>query len=155
MKELIGYNLIEEYFTEILKELLLEKNKKKILLTRSWAREFPNRAGVYLVFENNNIKYVGETGNIRGRIADMLNTKNHTLRRSFGEANFSNSIGYEKANSVKSYNHKIELELNELIQEKLTISCLPLEIGRKEFEEWVMEKESNILYNKRKKRKMR
>ena len=96
---------------------------------------------------------MGETGSLKGRMTDLLNTKNHTLRRSIGERIFSNEKGYQKASSTQSYIPAIEEKLNAYIKANLSVSCLPLEIGRKEFEEWVIESNPNMLfYNKRKKR---
>jgi hypothetical protein len=110
--------------------------------------------GWLLIFENNELKYVGETGSLKGRMTDLLNTKNHTLRRSIGERIFSNEKEYQKASSKQSYIPSIEIKLNNYIMANLSVSCMQLEIGRKEFEEWVIEcNPKNLFYNKRKKRK--
>ncbi|MBK7439963.1 MAG: GIY-YIG nuclease family protein [Bacteroidetes bacterium] len=153
MKTIIKPYIIEQYFNEIPSELTNSSNKKKALLTWEWTKLFPDEAGTYLVFENDKLKYVGETGNIKGRIADLLNTKNHTLRRTLGETYFSNVKGYAMASSQKSFVPDIELQLNNFIKMNLTISWQTLEIGRKEFEEWVIEKHTDtVFYNKRKKK---
>lgn len=153
MKDFFKYNSIESYFKAIFKELYKESNRKKLVLNRLWSKQFDKLRGVYFIFENNELKYVGETGSLNGRMTDLLNTKNHTLRRSIGERNFFHIIGYTKANSNQSYSPEIEEMLNHYMGSKLTVSCLPLEIGRKEFEEWVIETNPEIqFYNKRKKR---
>lgn len=38
-----------------------------------------------MLFENESLVYVGETGSIVGHITDMLNSRHHTIRRSLGE----------------------------------------------------------------------
>lgn len=154
MKDIFQYNSIESYFKAISKELHKKKNRKKVILTREWAKQFDKLKGVYFIFENSELKYVGETGSLNGRMADLLNTKNHTLRRSIGERLFSKEKGYQKASSKQSLIPKIEKKLNEYIEANLLVSCLALEIGRKEFEEWVMDSNPNLVfYNKRRARK--
>ena len=145
---------IEAYFKAIAKELYKKGNRKKIVLTREWTKQFEKLKGVYFIFEKGEMKYVGETGSLNGRMVDLLNTKNHTLRRSIGERLFFNETGYMKASSNQSFNPQIEKMLIKYIEENLTVSCLPIEIGRKEFEEWIIESNPDILfYNKRKERK--
>lgn len=154
MKDIFQYNSIESYFKAISKELHKKESRKKVVLTRAWTKQFDKLRGVYFIFEKNELKYVGETGSLNGRMADLLNTKNHTLRRSIGERIFSKEKGYQKASSKQSFIPEIEKKLNDYMILNLSVSCLPLEIGRKEFEEWVIESNPDILfYNKRKKRK--
>jgi|WetSurMetagenome_2_1015567.scaffolds.fasta_scaffold17937_1 hypothetical protein len=153
MKDIFQYSSIESYFKGISKELTKKEKRKQVILTRKWAKQFDKLKGVYFIFEKDELKYVGETGSINGRMTDLLNTKNHTLRRSIGERNFSKEKGYQKASSKQSFIPAIETKLNDYIQKNLSVSCTPLEIGRKEFEEWVIESHPEILfYNKRKKR---
>jgi len=153
MKDIFQYNSIDSYFKAISKELHKEEKRKKVILTREWTKQFDKLRGVYFIFEKEELKYVGETGSLNGRMADLLNTKNHTLRRSIGERMFSKEKGYQKASSKQSFIPEIEKKLNDYMTLNLSVSCLPLEIGRKEFEEWVIESNPNVLfYNKRKKR---
>ncbi len=144
----------ELFFGEVFEFLKKKRNRLKVPLTREWAKSFPSEAGVYMFFEDGNLKYVGETGNIKGRMNDLLNTKHHTLRRSIGEGKYKNHKEYSKADSRNSYATSIENKLNKWFQEHLEVSIFPIHIGRKEFEEWIFEKHPNIIfYNKRKKRK--
>ena len=153
MKDIFQYGSIDSYFKGISKELYKKEKRKQVILTRAWTKQFDKLRGVYFIFEKDELKYVGETGSLIGRMTDLLNTKNHTLRRSIGERNFSKEKGYQKASSKQSYIPEIETNLNVYMQKNLSVSCMPLEIGRKEFEEWVIESNPMILfYNKRKKR---
>ena len=154
MKDIFQYNSIVSYYRAISKELLKKENRKKVILTREWTKQFDKLRGVYFIFEKDELKYVGETGSLNGRMANLLNTKNHTLRRSIGERMFSNEKRYQKASSNQSYIPAIEKKLNDYIEGNLSVSCLPLEIGRKEFEEWVIASNPNTnFYNKRTSRK--
>jgi hypothetical protein len=111
MQDLISLELREKFFVKVFKALQKEASKRRVVLTREWTRTFPKTAGVYCFFENNRLIYVGETGNISARMGDMLNTKNHTLRRLIGEAKFSKHKGYKKANSKESFIPGIEKNL--------------------------------------------
>jgi len=154
MIHIIPENTKESFFEAATLYIVDQRNWKEVSLTRDWARSFPSKPGVYCFFENDRLKYVGETGNISARMADMLNTKNHNLRRLIGEAIFSNEIGYEMANSRKGYTLGIEMKLNQWIKENLKVCALPIHIGRKEFEDWIQDKYVETqFYNKKKKRK--
>jgi len=126
-----------EYFKKVKAHLLKPGNRKKFVLTREWCKSFSDKAGVYLIFREDKLIYVGETGHLRKRMYDLLNTKNHCLRRSCGEHLFSKHKNYIKASSSISFPVEIEDLLNKWIEANLYISCLPLNLGRKEFEEWI------------------
>ena len=126
---------IENYLTEIETKLIFESERHTISLNRDWANSFPNESAVYLFRENEEICYVGETGSIKGRMNDILNTKNHTLRRNLGNHYFAELPNYEKPSSRKSFCDEIEILLNEKIITDLTVSYILVELGRKELEE--------------------
>lgn len=154
MDTIISEEQKEKYFRNIFLYLNNKRNRSEVLLTKEWTYNFPKEAGVYLFFEDGDLKYVGETGKLQGRIKDLLNTKHHTLRRSVGEAKFKSHKGYTKADSRNSYGKVIEQKLNKCFKEHFTISYYPILIGRKEFEEWIFDKHPKVIfYNKRKKRK--
>jgi hypothetical protein len=155
MINIFEFNSRESYFKAIFEELIKKENRRSLNLTRAWAKQFEKySSGVYFIFENDDLKYVGETGSLYGRMLDLLNTKNHNLRRALGEKFFSSEEGYLKATSRSSFIPEIEKKLNDYIIENLSVSCITIEIGRKEFEEWVTGKNSELLlYNIRKKRK--
>ena len=126
---------IEEYLLKLEHKLLIESERKPIELTRDWANSFPNQSAVYLFREEGEICYVGESGSIRGRMNDVLNTKNHTVRRNLGSNHYSEHPSYEKATSKKSFADEIELMLNDRIKKHLTLSYIVVDLGRKELEE--------------------
>lgn len=119
--------------------LLDQSNWKDMDLTRDWARTFPKDSGVYMLFENKTIVYVGESGSITGRVMDMLNSRNHTVRRTLGEKRLKNIEGYEKATSSIKYPEHIEVMVQNIIS-TFKISVLQLKFGRKEFEEFIQSK---------------
>nr|WP_319570417.1 hypothetical protein [uncultured Draconibacterium sp.] len=103
---------IEEYLLKLEHKLLIESEKHSIKLTREWAKSFPIESAVYLFREKNEICYVGETGSLRGRMTDILNTKNHTIRRNLGHFHYSDLPNYKKASSKVSFPEEIERMLN-------------------------------------------
>ncbi len=131
---------IDEYLLHLEKQLLQEAKEHKIILTRKWAKDFPNESAVYIFRENGHICYVGETGSLRGRMTDILNTKNHTVRRNIGNHYYSHLSDYEKPSSRKGFSEHIESLLNERLESSLTISYIVVKLGRKELEERLFDK---------------
>ena len=70
---------------------------KEIRLTSDWAKSVTEKQGVYVIFAGNVLAYVGESGCIRKRMKDLLDSRHHQLRRNLGEALFSNRKGFRKA----------------------------------------------------------
>jgi len=139
---------VHTYLHDLEKSLTSEKIIQKIQLTRIWANQFPIHAGVYLIREKGVISYVGETGSIRERMKDLLNTQNHVIRRNIGNTKYKDNLGWEKATSHKKFIPEIEKKLNKWIESHLTISVLKVDLGRKELEEYLFEKHKPKYNNK-------
>ncbi|MBB6004900.1 GIY-YIG nuclease family protein [Arcicella rosea] len=139
---------IKIYLQELEKKLLSDNNRKSIKLTRDWTKQFPTDAGVYLIRESGEISYVGETGSIRARMADLLNTQNHVIRRTIGHTKYKDHISFEKATSQKKFIPEIEIKLNNWIESQLEVSILTVELGRKELEEFLYDKHKPKYNNK-------
>ena len=112
--------------------LLREDNWSEIVLTRQWASKIPSKPGVYAVKENNELIYVGETGNLRGRMKDLLDSRHHVIRRTIGYNLFSTHEGFNKATTNNKFPDHIEILLNNHISTNLRLAHLPVELGRKE-----------------------
>ncbi len=131
---------IEEYLATLEHKLLIESERHSVELTREWAKSFPNESAVYLFREDGEICYIGETGSLRGCMTDILNTKNHTLRRNLGNFHYSKLTNYERPSSKKGFSDDIETMLNNRIQKHLTLSYITISLGRKELEERLFDK---------------
>lgn len=143
---------ISEYFQSLKVFLLNKENINKYTGIRNQCID--SNAGVYCFFINNELKYIGESGCLKKRINDLLNTKNHSFRRSFGEVSFQDNKLYTKASSQKGYHADIEVLLNNKMKTEFSFSYKAMNIGRKEFEEWLQEDLLEVKFlNKRKKRK--
>jgi hypothetical protein len=153
MEEIITDTLIEIHFDLIREHLIKDTSRIPFQLSREWCRSFPNESGVYCFFINDKLSYVGETECLRKRLADLLDTRNHTLRRTIGEKYFFDIEGYKKATSQSKFSDHIEIMVQEWISTNLKVSMCLVKIGRKEFEEWLQNKHPEIKFlNKRKKR---
>ncbi|MBZ9628147.1 GIY-YIG nuclease family protein [Psychroflexus sp. CAK1W] len=135
-----------EYLKEKFNDLL-ESPKYDCLLTLSWKKGFHDAPGVYLIRQFDEVVYVGETSNIQKRMNDMRNTKNHTVRRNIGNEAFMEEPRFQRATANKSFVPEIELKLEGLMKKSLTIQTLPLELGRKELEEFIMKELSQPKFN--------
>lgn len=129
-------------------ELMKNENKKKVDLSNDWAKEFPDEPGVYVAFENRQVVYVGETGNLQCRMKDLRNTLNHSFRRNIGRVRFSHIRGYQDASSKKKFPQHVENKVENWLTTKIKISYLATELGRKELEERIFKRYSPV-YNKK------
>lgn len=142
-----------KYLSDLKAKFLQEEIWKSIPLTSEWANGLPDKAGVYAFKEDNGIVYVGETGNIRERMKDMLDTRHHTLRRSIGAKYFAGHALYQPATSKKKYAAEIEELISRHMIINLTFAYLEVELGRKELEEAIEEDiNEHLKLNKRGKR---
>lgn len=125
----------------------LKKNYEKLKqcqqfpldLTIEWQNSFKEEPGVYCIYENGSIIYVGETDNFRKRMGDLRRTVNHTFRRSLGKYLFSGHEKYEEATAKKRYHEEIEYLLNDYMVKNLRISCFTEYLGRLELEKFIIE----------------
>lgn len=52
---------------------------------RKWSDKFPSRAGVYAIFYNDQLFYIGESANLKERMKEIKRTVNHSFRRKLGK----------------------------------------------------------------------
>ena len=147
---------IERYLLDLKLNLFKEDNWQEIVLTRQWTSSIPSKAGVYALKEETELVYIGETGNLRGRMTDLLDSRHHTVRRSIGKKLFSHHEGFIQATTKNKFPDHIEILVNEHICNNLRIAFLPVSLGRKELEEFIEKNiKEDIKLNKRGKRKER
>lgn len=118
-------------------ELLHSDNWKHIVLTRAWAQTVDDEAGVYALKRDNQLIYVGETGNLRGRMLDLLDSRQHSVRRTLGGHLYGDREGFVKATPSRKFPPQFEQLLNEYITTNLMVAYVVVPIGRKELEELV------------------
>jgi hypothetical protein len=140
----------EEKYLKLLEDKLLKKSKKHAIeLNWKWKLLFPNEPGVYAIFRNEELLWVGETGNIRKRMSDLSRTLNHSFRRILG-----NKIYGEMATSRKKFSDDVEQKLDDYFRKNLKVSFLVVTMGRLELEEMIIDKyRDKGIYNVKEKRK--
>ncbi|MEQ6390820.1 GIY-YIG nuclease family protein [Bacillaceae bacterium S4-13-58] len=144
-----------ETYAELIKEVEFAKaNNPKYALygaDHNWYNEAPSLSGVYLIWHDKTLVYVGETSNIKKRMRDIQDTRNHTLRRKVGRMHFSNEQGFLSPISSKKFTPEIEDKITHYMKKNFKITYIPLMIGRKEIEEYFLH--LNPLYNTPSKRR--
>lgn len=144
----------KKHLEQLRQKLLQHENFRQVTMTREWATKIPSKAGVYVFKDNDKIVYVGETGNLRGRMKDLLDSRHHTIRRTIGVKFYSTIDGFVKATTKIKFPMHIELLVNEHICEKLLLAYIEVSLGRKELEEMIeSDIDKAVRLNKRGKRK--
>lgn len=129
--------------------ILFKTNRIKIERNLTWRRKhLKNVPGIYAIFDNNNLVYIGETGDILKRMADITRTVNHTFRK---------QIGANKFNGIKS-SKKFDADIEELIDKyfdtNLYLTFIEVNYGRLELEIYLVDKYQDQILNSVKKRKI-
>ncbi len=146
----LNENKIKELLEHYEKELVQnESGRINLDFNSEWLKIHTEAAGVYAIFEDGELIYVGETGCLRKRLKDLWNTRHHSLRRTVGHKLFSNRKNYIKATSKIKYPDSWEEELV-IYLKNLEIKALPVPFGRKEIEEYLVSNYETL--NVRKKR---
>lgn len=131
----------KKYLEKITQQIFGQK-KMNYEFSIDWYRRITENPGIYTVWEGkvNKLVYVGETGSIRGRMKDMRDTRNHVLRKNIGKEKFGNLKLYEPVSSKKKFSTEIENKINHWFKKEVKIAYLELNFGRKEVEEYLIEK---------------
>lgn len=140
---------IQEIIKDYDKQIITKRKRRNIDLTNEWVKQTPRDPGIYVIFKNKKIVYTGESGSIQGRMNDLRKTVNHTLRRSIGGKYFSKAKGFKKATSKMKFPPHIEKKIDNYIC-GLDVLFLPIEFGRKEMEEYLINKYKPIFNTKAK-----
>lgn len=148
----LSQQAIENYLENISSYLSDSQRALPIKLNRSWISSIPKQQGVYSIFEGSRMIYAGESGQLRARMCDLLDSRHHVLRRNLGKALYCELIGFEHASTHKKFPPNIEALLHEYIEKKLTICLASVSLGRKEIEEFLIDSFMPA-YNRSKKRK--
>ncbi len=148
MKLEISGNQKEKFCEIVLKKLETSEKQKICLDSKEWLENIPAKNGIYGVWSGKELKYVGETSDIRDRMKDLgRNVHNHTLAVKLANKYFKG----KKWSQKKTLPKRLVSKLHEKIKGDFKISFLPLSMGRKEIEEYIVKKR-NPVYNKKIKR---
>lgn len=127
-------------------------NSPKIKFERTieWRKIYLNNIpAVYLIFENDKLIYIGETGDLLKRMSDFTRTVNHSFRKRVGYRLF------DGVKSTKKFEDDIEVQLDKYFDETLYIQFIEVNFGRLEIETYLVDKYKDQLINGSKKRKLK
>ncbi|MBX9886543.1 MAG: hypothetical protein K2Y30_01250 [Flavobacteriaceae bacterium] len=138
-------NEINNYYEEV-KEQLLSNEKYKFDKINNWCNSLNTASGVYAIFIDADLKYIGETGNFKARMREVHRTYNHSFRK---------KLGYQLNGTIikNTFDHAVEEELNVIFNNNVSVAFVPIPFGRLEIETKLVTEFQHLLLNSVKKRK--
>ena len=130
-------------------DLLEKASRINYSLQRNWTKPFPSKAGIYAIYDSDELVYIGETSKLNKRMGDLRRTANHTFRKKLAQKKFSQA---EIIKGKYKFDDKIEEELNKYCEDNITISTLVLPFGRLEIETYLIENYTKDKFNSPSKR---
>lgn len=112
---------------------LFNATKIKFTFDKFWSSNFPAKAGIYAIFDNNKLVYVGETANIKERMKEVKRTVNHSFRKKLGKYLEPNA----KVQGSK-YPEALEQKLNTYFTNNLYFTSTEVNFGRLEIESYLI-----------------
>lgn len=120
-------------FVDSFEKELLQAVKVKFSFKRNWSSNFPDKAGIYAIFDKDKLVYIGETANLKERMKEVKRTYNHSFRKKLGR------FLVENAKITKGkFEEALELKLNDYYLENLEFSFNKLNFGRLEVESYLI-----------------
>jgi len=114
---------------------LLNGDRFGFTFDRKWSSNFPDVSGLYAIFDNGTLIYIGESANVKERMKELKRTINHTFRRKLCFKLFG------KHPIVKSkYPEEIETALNDFYLSNISVSAIEMNFGRLETETYLINK---------------
>lgn len=126
-------------FVNIFEAELLAAPRHKINFSNGWRNEVDNEAGVYFIFDNDILVYIGETANLYKRMGEIGRTYNHSFRKKLGRKLQPNAK-IEKG----KYASDLETLLTSYCNDNISIACKPLAFGRLEVESYLIHKYTKL-----------
>lgn len=117
-------------FVDTFEKKLFAQTRHKYSFDKSWLDNFENVAGIYLGFDGNTLKYIGESANIRKRMAESRRTNNHSFRKQVGRQILKFNLPKRK----RRFNVEEEYIISQYFENNISIVYYPLIFGRKEVE---------------------
>ena len=113
-------------------EQKLINGKRHIFFSDNWKQNFPNHTGVYVIWENEQPIYVGETSGLKSRMSDIMRPINHAFTKKI-----SNKFNLFDLNKLRKF-----------MTENYKLSFIQIELGRSEIEEYLILRWRKTLINK-------
>jgi hypothetical protein len=133
---------INQYVIKFESELL---KAKRIVFTRdkTWTRaNFPDEAGIYVIYDKGELIYIGESANVRLRMQEVKRTYNHSIKKIISKKYFKGEL------IGSSFSLETEAKIDQYLLDHITFSSLPLNFGRLEMESYLLHRNEHKLFNK-------
>jgi len=117
-------------------EKKLSSSQKYVLFENDWKKIFPDHGGVYVMWQNEEPIYVGETSGLKSRMADLMRPINHAFTKKID----------------KMLNPETLDILRQHMSENYKLSYIKTAFGRSEIEEYLILRWRKTLINKPTKR---
>lgn len=128
-------------FVDRLESQLLTVDRHDFAFDKKWSSNFPQEPGIYMIFDNGNPIYVGESANVKERMKEVKRTVNHAFRKKLGKHLYNGTVDRGK------FSLEIEDLLNQYYLDNLTFCSVPLRFGRLEVEAHLINRHQNSLLN--------
>jgi len=110
----------------------LSSSQRYELFQNNWEKIFPDYSGVYVIWNDKNPVYVGETSGLKSRMSDLMRPINHAF--------------------TKKIDKKINAQNLEVLRKHMNIkyklSYIRIDLGRSEIEEYLILRWRKTLINK-------
>lgn len=137
-------------FIDVENRLFDRNNRIKFERTSKWRnKHLTNKEVIYALFKDEQLIYIGETGDLKKRMSDITRTANHTLRKKIGGKVFNVFLEKDKG----KFNDYVEEKIDKYFDEKLYLSFVEVNFGRLEIETFLVTQHQDKIFNSLKKRK--
>jgi hypothetical protein len=128
-------------FIDVFERELFASARIRFTRHRKWSDNFPESPGIYAIYDNTTLLYVGESANIKERMKEVKRTVNHAFRKKLGRHLYNGIIVNGK------FSDEIESNLNEYYLSNLSFVFRPLIFGRLEVETHLINRNKETLLN--------
>lgn len=121
---------------------LLASTRYKIDFNTRWFDTVSKSAGIYAIFDKDEVIYIGETANLRERMKELRRTYNHSFRKKLGKKL------QEEAVIIKGkFPEELEISLHQYCNDNISVAVKELLFGRLEVESYLIHKHKESLLN--------
>lgn len=120
-------------FVEDFEQELFSAEKIAFSFDKNWSSKFPAISGIYAIFDEDKLVYIGETANLKERMKEVKRTYNHSFRRKLGKFLIEGS----KVVNGK-FEETLELKLNDYYVNRIRFTYKELNFGRLEVESYII-----------------
>lgn len=131
-------------FVDAFETALLATPRHKVDLKLTWRKNVQKLAGVYFIFDKDELIYIGETANLYKRMGEIGRTYNHSFRKKLGKKLHPNALIVKE---TRTYVPELENLLTSYCNDNISVACKPLSFGRLEVESNLIHKYKGTLLN--------